>query len=67
MKRYYNKTKLPIPYCVTNFNDYLKNDLMQAGEYISSKPWKSKNLAGFTVANLVFLFKRKDFDKLSII
>lgn len=67
MKRYYNNTTVAIPYTVTDFHSYCKITSLRKGSYFSTEVWKSKSFAGFKGPDLVFIFRRKDFDKLSII
>ncbi len=67
MKRYYNNTTDAIIYTVTDFHSYCKISSLAKGDYFSSEVWKSKSFAGFKGPDLVFIFRREDFDKLSVI
>lgn len=66
---YYNKSNKPLPYIVTDFENYLKKDFVYEGHYFSGlrNIRKGVNTVMFESAALYYLMKRKDFDSLETI
>lgn len=63
--RYYNKTKENISYVITDFKSYVSFSNMAPDHYFPCKPWLGRHYAGFAVDDLLFIFRRSDFNKLT--